>query len=81
MRIDQFVCLGSVPTGYVDPSSLAAQYPTTGRPTLPNDFVAPDVSRQNVATTAGAGGLVVIGLGALALWWVSRSDRSRSRGD
>jgi hypothetical protein len=75
--------LAQVPAGYVDPSSLAAQYPTSAKPSLPASFVAPNLTRQNVSPGAvGAGGLVVIGLGAAALWWASsRGDRSRSRGD
>lgn len=70
--------LGSLPRGYVDPSSLASLYPVTSKPTLPDDFVAPDLRARNENAGAGAvvvGVAVMIGVGV----WLSSRPKGRMR--
>ena len=62
---------GQLPRGYVDPSALASQYPSSTKPTLPDTFVV-DLRNENIVATGGGAALAIGGLVALGLWLGSR---------
>lgn len=65
----------SVPSGYVDPSSIASRYPRSGKPALSSTFVAPPTLREqnsNLPVEAGAGLILVGVIGAGFYWWIHK---------
>lgn len=63
----------SYPTTHLDPSLVAARYPSSTKPSLPTNFVVPsDVRQSNVAGSIGLGGLAAVAAVVGGVWWMTR---------